>query len=150
MEARASQRFDLSNISAVSSKSLYLSLTETMPPPSVVLKYPERDFKLIWSRLNSGVLCKLGRNILYLVIHERSWTKERGFRLNPTKYDTPLCPKCHLFVHLTTWSNTFFAFMVYQAVWDAHRQILVRGATLDVILLGLPSALLDYNMSSLI
>jgi len=102
MEARASQRFDLSNISAVSSKSLYLSLTETMPPPSVVLKYPERDFKLIWSRLNSGVLCKLGRNILYLVIHERSWTKERGFRLNPTKYDTPLCPKCHLFVHLTT------------------------------------------------
>ena len=83
MEARVSQRFDLSNISAVTSKSLYLSLTETMPPPSVVLKYPDRNFKLVWNRLNSGVLCKLSRNILYLVVHERSWSKEGGFRLNP-------------------------------------------------------------------
>ena len=103
-----------------------MSYTETMPPPSVELKYPNISFDIVWKRVNSGVLNKTGRNLLYLIAHERSWTKERGFRLNPNIYETPLCPKCHLYVHTQTHKYAQCQWIV--AAWEFLRDIVNRVA----------------------
>ena len=90
-EAKLCERFDPNSISSSTTKSLYLSLTETMPPATVILKYPERNYNLTFKRLMSGVLSKNSRTIIYLFIHERVSTRERGFRLMRNRYDSPLC-----------------------------------------------------------
>ena len=64
-----------------------------MPPHSIELKYPERDFRLAWKRLSSGLLSKTARSLYFLIVHERSATRERGFRLLRTRYDSPYCGK---------------------------------------------------------
>merc|ERR1711954_381117 len=101
-----------------------MSLTEAMPPCSVELKYPDFSFNIVWKRINSGLLNKAGRNLLYLIAHERSWTKERGFRLNPNVYDTPLCPKCHMHVHLQTHKYALCEWVA--PAWVSLRDIMNR------------------------
>ena len=90
-EARECERFDTESMFTSTTKSIYLSLTETMPPPSVVLKYPDRNFDLIFKRMISGVFSKTARTIIFLLIHERIYTRERGHRLMRNRYDSPLC-----------------------------------------------------------
>ena len=77
-EARACERFDMESITNSTTKSIYLSFTDMMPPPSIVLKHPERDFDLIFKRVNSNVFSKNARTMFYLIIHERSHTRERS------------------------------------------------------------------------
>ena len=72
LEAVCNERFNVDSMFSATSLSLYKSFTETMPPAAVELKYPERDFNLIWKRVGSNVLTNNGRTILYLIIHERS------------------------------------------------------------------------------
>ena len=62
-----------------------------MPPPLIVLKYPERDYNLIFKRINSSVLTKKAKTLLYVLVHERIYKRERGFRIMPGRYDSPLC-----------------------------------------------------------
>ena len=54
-EAIESDSFQLDSLTSVETKKIYEYLTETMPPPKVVYKYPEKDHNLVWQRLNSGV-----------------------------------------------------------------------------------------------
>ena len=92
-EAKSSERFHPEDPLSSTAKSIFLSLTETMPPHNITLKYPERDFKIAWKRLNSGIFSRKSRSLYYLILHERSSTKERGFRLQGNRYDSPHCPK---------------------------------------------------------
>ena len=43
-EGRSCERFSLTDLGSNTTKSIYISLTETMPPTPIVLKYPERNF----------------------------------------------------------------------------------------------------------
>ena len=88
-EAKLSERFSLNALTSATTKSLYQSYTETMPPPQICLKYPERDFRLIWERVNRGVLNKNARNHVYILMHERVPTKERCNRLIGNRHDSP-------------------------------------------------------------
>ena len=42
----------------------------------------------------SGVLSPQAKNCLYLIVHERVATRERGHRLMRNIYDSPLCRRC--------------------------------------------------------
>ena len=50
--------------------------------------------------------------------------KERGFRLNPNVYDTPLCPKCHMHVHLQTHKYALCEWVA--PAWVSLRDIMNR------------------------
>ena len=140
-EALDSQRFNMESLQEVTTKSLYLSFTETMPPPSVELSYPDRNFRLVWKRVSNCVLSKDGRTILYLIIHGRSWTKERGFRLIQNRYDSPLCPKCHIFIHDISHKYTKCSWL--NSAWDFIREIMLN---LEPVLMYES----DYNILNLI
>ena len=121
-EAFLSGRFDSTSISSITTKSLYLSYTETLPPPNVEVKYAERDWPRIWRRLISGVLSPPAKNCLFLIIHERVATRERGHRLMNHIYDSPICCRClaesesitHRYVYCSWVSDT----------WNLLREIL--------------------------
>ena len=100
-EALLSERISMDSLFISTAKIIYNSLTETMPQPSVERKHPDRDFNIVWRRLKNSVLSKSGRNILFLIIHERAFTRERGFRLSPRKYDSPFCLVCGLVETIT-------------------------------------------------
>ena len=86
--------FSLSTLHDTPTKSLYLSLTESLPPPSVEVQYPDRDWKRTWKRINSGVLAASARDFLFLIIHERLFTRERGHKYMPKIVETPFCIRC--------------------------------------------------------
>ena len=49
---------------------------------------------MIWKRLKSGVFTQDARSYIYLIIHERVGTRERGNRLMPGRFSSPLCNYC--------------------------------------------------------
>ena len=55
-EGLENSRFSLSSIQDTSTKQIYSSYMETVAPAQVEEKYIERDWKVIWARLYSGVL----------------------------------------------------------------------------------------------
>ena len=85
-----------SDIEDITTKNIYLCLLEDLPSPLIVQKYPERNWSQVWKRLKSGVLSSESRSFLYLLVHERVGTKERGNRLMPGRYPSPGCPHCGL------------------------------------------------------
>ena len=54
-------------------------------------KHPDKNWSTIWKRLKSGVFSSEARSFLYLLIHERVGTKERGNRLMPGRFPSPNC-----------------------------------------------------------
>merc|ERR1711954_240069 len=65
-----------------------------MPDPDITVKYPLRDWSSVWRRLQNGVLGSSAKGILYLIIHEKVGTRERGNRLMPGRFPSPLCSTC--------------------------------------------------------
>ena len=90
----SSERFNLNSLSLSTTKDIYVSLTNTMPPPKVAIKHPNINYSLVWKRIVNGVFSKTSRNILYLIVHERCFTRERGFRILPNRYESPNCQNC--------------------------------------------------------
>ena len=87
-------RISMTDLPSITTKSIFLSYIETMPPPKVETKYEERDWELVWSRLQSGVLGSSARHTIFLIIHEKLFTCELAHRLMPLKYDSPICNFC--------------------------------------------------------
>ena len=83
-----------SDISEITTKELYLALLEELPLPVVQVRNPDKDWDLIWQRLRNGVLTPESKSILYLIVHERVGTRERGHRLMPGRFPSPLCAIC--------------------------------------------------------
>ena len=84
------------NLDDVTTRSLYISFIKTLPPPAIEISYVERDWPLVWKRLHNGVFTQSSRDILFLIVHERIYTRERGHRLMPGRVDDNLCLRCFM------------------------------------------------------
>ena len=82
---------DVKKLKVVTAKSLYLSFTSTVPPPKVVYKY-NVDWDQVWARLQNPVLDIMGREILFLIVHNIVANKERVFKFHMTA--SPNCTLC--------------------------------------------------------
>ena len=87
-------------------------------------KFPERDWPLKWARLKSGVLTIEARSVLYLLLHERLGTRERGNRLMPGRYPSSLCPRCLTPDTPETFCHRFIQCPLVSQAWDWLRSIL--------------------------
>ena len=67
-----------SDFNEITTKEIYLELLTDIEPPKVEDKYSHQDWKLTWERLNSGTLSQQSKSYLYLLIHDRVGTRERG------------------------------------------------------------------------
>merc|ERR1711954_353535 len=70
LEARRMERLEEDNLGKVTTKDLYLSYTETMPPAPIENIHPEYDWEKIWSRSIHPVLSPAAQSLLYLLVHE--------------------------------------------------------------------------------
>ena len=88
-----SERFVVGNLDEITTKSIYMTFAEDLPPPRIQNKYLDRDWNKVWARLNSGVLHPFSREVLFFMIHERTFTRERAHRILNV-IETPFCDKC--------------------------------------------------------
>ena len=86
--------FSLDNLNETTTKSIYLYMSEGDPPAKVELNYPDRDWQKAWERLNSGILLPLAKEYLFFIMHDRVFTRERGYRLQFRNIDSPYCISC--------------------------------------------------------
>ena len=100
-------------------------------PPKVELKYWDRNWNLCWKRLDSGVLSFGARNVLFLLLHEKVGTKERGHRLMPTRYVTSLCPRCE--IRVETQTHRYARCDAVMHTWESVKDLIV---SLDPVLLS--------------
>ena len=119
-------RYTVSDIKDITTKQLYLSYIEDLPPPVIEDKFPERNWLLKWSRLKSGVLSPESRSILYLLLHERVGTRARGHRLMPGRYPSPLCPRCLTADTPETFCHRFIQCPYVTQAWEWLRSILFK------------------------
>ena len=103
---------DVSNLMLVTAKGLYLSFTSTFPPPKVVFKF-DVDWEQVWTRLQNPVLDVMGKEILFIIVHNIVANKERVFRFNMIA--SPNCSICrvvqdnvHLFCECVTVREAWF------------------------------------------
>ena len=82
---------DVVKLKLVTAKSLYLGFTSTFPPPKIVYKY-DVDWSCVWSRQQNSVLDIMGKEILFLIVHNIIANKDRVFKFNMTA--SPNCTLC--------------------------------------------------------
>ena len=70
---------------------LYKNLICTPPPPKVQYKR-NLNWEIVWTRLESPVLSKLGQDLMFSIIHDIYPSKDRLFRLN--QHPTGNCQMC--------------------------------------------------------
>ena len=78
----------------VTAKELYDSYTSTLPPPKLVFKY-EVDWQLVWERLDYPVLDPLGREFIFMIVHNIIPTRERLY-MKMHMVDSPNCVLCNV------------------------------------------------------
>ena len=80
----------------LTTKQIYSLFLDDLPDPPIKEKFPDQCWSLTWERLKSGVLSPRARGYLYLLklIHDRVGTRERGHRLMPGRFRSPLCIQC--------------------------------------------------------
>ena len=122
LEALECKRIKPSQLSNVSTKSLYESLTETMPPPAVEFLYENREWVLVWKRLHNGVITQSARDTLFFIIHEKFYTRERGHRLMPGRIEDSLCTRC--FMKTDTISHKFLYCSHSSESWGLARELI--------------------------
>ena len=125
-EALEDDVFSVSDITDITTKCIYLSLLESIPPPKVEAKYPDYDWPLIWVRLKSGVFSPAAKSFLYLILHDRVSTKERGHRLMPGRFPSPFCTRCDSQVQVEeTCSHRYLHCERVSEAWEWVRTVLV-------------------------
>ena len=72
---------DVKKLKLVTAKNLYKGFSSTFPPPKVIYKY---DVDWVWTRLQNPVLDMMGREILFLIIHNIVANKDRVFKFKMT------------------------------------------------------------------
>ena len=75
----------------VTANQLYKSFTSSFPPPKVIFKF-EADWDQVWVRLQSPVLGLIGRELLFMVIHNIMNNKDRMHKFNMAA--SPNCSTC--------------------------------------------------------
>ena len=94
VEARDSGRLDIFELDSAAAKAIYGSYTDTMPPPSIEAKHPDRDWQRTWKRVASPALSPAGQSVAFLLVHEKVGTRLRGLRILPTRFDSDTCNRC--------------------------------------------------------
>jgi hypothetical protein len=79
------------NLKKITAKQLYISFTTSFPPPKVIFKF-EADWDQVWVRLQSPVLGLMGRELLFMVIHNIMNNKDRMHKFNMAA--SPNCSSC--------------------------------------------------------
>ena len=137
--------FNPSDIEDLTAKDIYSCLLSDIPRPKIEDKYPENNWSQIWKRLQNGVLSLESRSFLYLIIHERVGTKERGNRIMPGRYPSPHCPRCSD-ENIRSVENIIHRYtqcILVEEVWEWVRSQIV---SLDISLdLSLDKDLLSLN-----
>ena len=82
---------EVNKLRLVTAKNLYLGFTSTFPPPKVVFKF-DVNWGQVWTRLQNPVLDIMGREILFLIVHNIVANKDRVFKFNMTA--SPNCAIC--------------------------------------------------------
>ena len=82
---------DVKKLKLVTAKSLYMGYSSTFPPPKVVFKW-DVVWEQVWTRLQNPVLDMMGREILFMIIHNIVANKDRVFKFNMTA--SPNCAVC--------------------------------------------------------
>ena len=95
LEGIESSMFSLTDIDGSTTKSMYGRLLDSLLPAKITQQYPDRDWERVWHRLNHGVLSPLSKEHLYLILHERVFTRERAYFLNYHNIDSPSCNLCN-------------------------------------------------------
>ena len=72
---------DPERLDAVKVRDLYWERMESPPPPKVTHKFPEVDWRRVWSRLENPVLEPEGRDLLYSLINNILPINVREFRM---------------------------------------------------------------------
>ena len=80
-DANLCERLNSSDFSRISTGEIFLSYTKSVPPTKIELSPLERDWSLIWKRLCFNIFSPMAYNCLFLVVHEKVNTRERGHRL---------------------------------------------------------------------
>ena len=112
----------LTEIQDITTKQLYLIAIDVLPAPVIVERHPDRDWRLTWERLHHGSLTPQSRSFLYLIVHERVGTRERGNRLMPGRFPSPLCPNCS--AHPETIGHRYIWCDHVNQTWEWLRNIL--------------------------
>ena len=100
----------------VTTKQLYQLFIEDLPPPNIVLKLPEQNWSLTWERLQNGSLSPEARSYLYLIVHERVSTRDRGHRLMPQRFPSNLCLHCG--TEVATYQHRYLYCSFVSDIWD--------------------------------
>ena len=84
--------FKPSEILSASTKVIYASrITDVVPPPKIEKKYPNFNFlNLVYPRLNSTILESESKDILFTLVHDFFYTKQRMFQQH--RVQDPFCP----------------------------------------------------------
>ena len=115
--------FLLDNLNETTTKSIYLCMSEGDPPAKVELNYPDRDWQKAWERLNSGILLPLAKEHLFFILHDRVFTRERGYRLQFRNIDSPYCISCSV-RSLDTVSHRYCECLKVIDAWNTLRDLL--------------------------
>ena len=101
----------------VTAKELYDSFTSSLPPPKVVFKY-EVDWQLVWERLDYSVLDPLGREFIFMIVHNIVPTRERLY-MKMHMVDSPNCVLCNVREDIT---HMFTECIMVREAWGWARQ----------------------------
>ena len=82
---------DVTKLNLVTAKGLYEGFSSTFPPPKVVYKY-DVDWDLVWIRQQNPVLDIMGKEILFLLVHNIIANKDRVYKFHLTA--SPNCSIC--------------------------------------------------------
>ena len=104
---------EVDKLKLVTAKALYLGFTTTFPPPKVVFKY-DIEWMQVWLRLQNPVLGFMGREILFMIIHNIVANKDRVHKFNMAA--SPNCTTCgviqdnvHLFCECVNVREAWFS-----------------------------------------
>ena len=82
---------DVKKLNLVTAKKLYMGFTSTFPPPKVVFKI-DVNWSQVWSRLQNPVLDVMGKEILFLLVHNIIANKDRVHKFHMIA--SPNCSTC--------------------------------------------------------
>ena len=139
---------DVGKLKLVTAKDLYKGFTTTFPPPKVIFKY-DVEWLQVWMRLQCPVLDIMGREILFMIIHNIVANKDRVFKFNMTA--SPNCSICgvlqdnvHLFCECVNVREAWF--WLRQRLLGLLPQDSGQTSNFEFINLMFPSSMMDSEV----
>ena len=68
------------SIRSITNKAVYADMISALPPPKVVIE-GNKDYSVVWGRLQNPVVDYRARDVMFLLIHNKLPVQERLFRI---------------------------------------------------------------------